>query len=293
MDIRTMQEVISTSLTEAVHVRPYGGEEYLVSLPFRDSSGDPIELAVSVANSWATIDDGGAIAGLLFSLGQHTANTPAFKLVRDLERAHGLQIDYDEGLVRLSVPEERLYEGVADLAKVVVALHTVVPHIRVTPRRMRSVAGPRLKSRIRGEYRAMNILHLVEPDHEIDGVTVHGWAVDFHWAVQTNSHAREVDVVAADLSVSEPLDRAQRIAALSMDTQGLHQNGDLRVIIDLRADDQRAAQARDFLRHYKDRFHYDLVDFGLAEERSRFLQQAEDELTGPAGAAWREVRLTR
>ena len=69
----------------------------------------------------------GSIAGLLFSLGQDGQDTPAFKLLRDLERTHGLEIDFDEGLVRISVEESNLYDGIAEMAKVVLAMHTVAP----------------------------------------------------------------------------------------------------------------------------------------------------------------------
>ena len=103
--------------------------ECLVRLPFWDNEGDPIELTVAIEAGRATIDDAGSIAGLLFSLGQDDEDSSAFKLLKDLGRTHGLEIDFDEGLVRLSVEESNLYDGIAEMAKIVLAMHTVAPLI--------------------------------------------------------------------------------------------------------------------------------------------------------------------
>ena len=145
MDCEKTLELIRTKLGEGTHLRKFTDRECLIRLPFWDNVGDPIEISVSTDGVRATIDDAGAIAGILFSLGQHTQDTPAFKLLMNLERAHGLEVDFNEGLLKVSVPDKDLYYGVAELTKIVLALHTVTPHIRVAPRRMKSLGGKRLR----------------------------------------------------------------------------------------------------------------------------------------------------
>ena len=131
MDYQRLEASIQGGFSYWTKVIPLDSGECLVRLPFWDGEGDPIELTVSVEAGCATIDDAGSIAGMLFSLGQDDQDTQAFKLLKDLERTHGLEIDFDEGLVRVSVEESKLYDGIAEMAKVVLAMHTVVPLIAV------------------------------------------------------------------------------------------------------------------------------------------------------------------
>ena len=155
---------------------PLDSGECLVRLPFWDGEGDPVELTVAISSGQATIDDAGSVAGLLFSLGQDDQATPAFKLLDDLQRTHRFEIDFDDGLIRVSVPENHLYDGIAEMAKVVLAMHTVVPHIRVSPRRVGSY-GPRLRSKITRRYRQLKILDMVERSYPLAGATHTDWPV--------------------------------------------------------------------------------------------------------------------
>ena len=131
MDYQQLEESIRAGFSDWTKVILLDSGECLIRLPFWDSDGDPIELTVAVELGRATIDDAGSIAGLLFSLGQDDQDAPAFKLLEDLKRTHGLEIDFDEGLVRVSVEESNLYDGVAEMAKIVLAMHTVAPLITI------------------------------------------------------------------------------------------------------------------------------------------------------------------
>ncbi len=289
MNSQKALECILNEIADGVVARAISTEECIIRMPFRDGAGDPIELSVDSDGSQATIDDVGAIAGLLFSLGQHTHETPAFRLLKALEKAHELDIDFDSGLVKVSVPESKLYEGITELTKVILTLHTVVPHIRVSPKRIKPLGATRLKSKIRRQYRDLQVLDLVEPDLQIDGLTVQGWPVDFHWSLQANGAAYDIDVITTDLRVAEPLERAQRIAAFSMDTQDRHatHSGSLRVVIETPIEDPKAVEAAGFIRQYSERLKYQVFDFNQPTERAKFFTTSVDELTGEAGTHWR------
>ena len=131
MDFQRLEESIQGGFSDWTKVISLDSGECLVRLPFWDGDGDPIELTVAVEAGRATIDDAGSIAGLLFSLGQDDQDAPAFRLLEDLKRTHGLEIDFDEGLVRASVEESNLYDGIAEMTKVVLAMHTVAPLIAI------------------------------------------------------------------------------------------------------------------------------------------------------------------
>ena len=169
----------------------------------------------------------------------------------------------------------------------------MVPHIRVAPRRMRSSGGPRLKSKIRSQYRESKILHLVDPDFQIDGETVQGWPVDFHWSIQSNGNKHDINVVAADLSVSDPLEKAQRIAALSMDTHSKHSEGagNLRVVMETR--DSRAKEAGQFIRRYSKELEYEVFDFSENSERTVILQNCCGRDNRPSGSPLEELWMSR
>ena len=276
MDCRKLRERILSRFGDLTEVRLLNSHECLVRLPFWDGTGDPIELSVYMDGERATIDDAGAISGLLFSLGQHNEGTPAFKLLENLVRTHGLEIDFDEGLVKLSVADRDLYEGIAELAKVILAIHTTVPHIRVSPRRTGSL-GPRLRSKIAHRYQELNILDLVQRSYHLSGAAEQSWPVDFHWLVRSNGHSHAVNVVAADLSVAEPFEKAHKIAALSVDTARDREGpgGDkLRVVMERPVGNARSVDAADFIRFHSNGLAYEVFDLGNQDEQSEFYRMS-------------------
>ena len=290
MNCKSIEESIQAGFTEWSLVRPLASGECLVRLPFWDGNGDPIDLTVTVEDGLAAISDNGSIAGLLFSLGQDHQGTPALKLLDDLARAHNLKINFDEGLVQLSISEEEIYDGIAEMAKVVLSMKTVVPHIRVFPRRLGSF-GPRLKSRVARRYRELEILDLLERSYPLAGATVSDWPIDFHWSVGRNGSSYDVNVVTADLKVAEPLEKAQKIAMLSVDTREQHQPGIglLRVVIESQDDNDQALKAQEFLRYHSDELAYRVYDLRSQDESSEFYSSSVRELTTDVTGAWAEL----
>ena len=290
MNCQTILENIRSGFSDWTQVIPLDSGECLVRLPFWDGAGDPVQLIVATEEGRATIDDAGSIAGLLFSLGQDEHRTPAFKLLEDLGRAHGLEIDFDEGLVRVSLSEGDLYDGVTEMAKVVLAMHTVVPHIRVSQRRLGSF-GPRLKSRVARKYRELEILDLLERSYPLAGATVSDWPIDFHWSVGRNGSSYDVNVVTADLRVAEPLEKAQKIAMLSVDTREQHQPGIglLRVVIESQEDNDQALKAQEFLRYHSDELAFRVFDLRSQDESSEFYSSSVRELTTDIPGSWAEL----
>ena len=294
MDCQMLKERLLTGLRDWTEVRPLNDGGCLVVLPFWDDSGDPITVCVSTNEGRTVIDDGGSVAGLLFSLGQHDETTPAFKLLESLQRTHGLELDFGEGLVKLSVDEGDIYDGIAEMAKVVMAVHTVAPHIRVNRRSTRSF-GPRLRSKITQRYRQMQVLDLVERRHRIDGAKVEGWPIDFRWSIGSNGQSKSVHVVAADLGVVEPLDKAQKVVALSLDTrvQRRREQGQLRVVFETRAGSSASAEAGEFLRFHGHELAYEVFDWGITDESSNFFTMAANELMSQAGEPWGSAMARR
>ena len=273
---------------EGLSVVHLSDDDWMIQTPLIDSSGDPINIAVSRRDGSFSFDDTGAIAGHLFSLGQHTQDTPAFKLLSDLAKAYSLAIDFDEGVVRASSDFNGSLDAFVDLTKVVVTMLTSTAHMRIRPRRLR-ILGPRLRSRIRREYQRVKILALVEPDYELPGM-IEKWPIDFHWQVSGDDHdgRRNVYVVAADLNVLEPLRKAERLSALAIDTREMARRNHLRVVIDTHGENSETSRAAQFIRQYSDSLGYRVFDFGDADQQRSFVNLSAEELLGPAGSHWRD-----
>ena len=293
MNCQTIEASIREGFSEWTSVTSLDSGECLVRLPFWDGAGDPIELTVTMGSGKALIDDAGSVAGLLFSLGQDDQATPAFKLLDDLQRTHGFEIDFDNGVIKLSVAEENLYGGVTEMAKVILAMTTVVPHIRVAPRRVGSF-GPRLRSRITRRYRQLKILDMVQRSYALAGATVSDWPVDFHWSVGRNGSSYDVNVVTADLAVSEPLVKAHKVASLSLDTREQHQHGKgrLRVVIESHVNHNESLIAAEFLRVHSDALDFRLFDLGKPDESSAFYSSSEEELLTGVPEPWAGIMST-
>ena len=294
MNCRWLEESIGRGFSEWSKVRSLDSGECLVRLPFWDGEGDPIELTVAVEEGRAAINDTGSIAGILFSLGQDHQGTPAFKLLEDLAKAHNLEINFDDGLVKLSIPEADIYAGIAEMAKVVLTMKTVVPHIRQSQRRQRSF-GPRLRTKVARQYRNLEVFDLIQKSYQLDGATVSGWPIDFRWSVGHNGSSYAVDVVTADLSVSEPFAKPQKIVSLSLDTRQLHQprNGRLRVVTESQTDNDQAIEALDFLRFHSSELDYHVFDLREHDESAEFYNSSVMEITTNVPKPWAELMLSR
>ena len=294
MDCQMIEENIRSGFSSWTKVTSLNSGGCRVRLPFWDGAGDPIDFAVSIDAGKATIDDAGSIAGLLFSLGLDEVSTPAFKLLNDLRRTHDLEIDFDNGLVKITVSEDNLYRGIAEMAKVVLAMHTVVPHIRVTPRPSRSF-GPRLKSKIAKRYRELKILGLVHRSYKVEGATVPVWPIDYHWTVGHNGSSYAVNVVAADLGVADPFAKAYKIAAMSVDTREHLRSGSgmLRVVFESQNDSAQSLEAADFLRCHSSELDYRVFDLQNREENSEFYDSSFKELMTCVPKAWMDLLSAR
>ncbi len=279
-------------LLEDTKVRPLGNAGCTVQIPFFDNAGDPITITVHQENGHYVIDDGGAIAGHLFATGQHTENTPAYKLLWELHKAYDLEIDRNEGVVKSIAQEHDLIDVVMNVAKVVVTIITTTPHIRIYPQRIRRF-GPRLRARIKEDYSKREILSLVEQNYELSGLTVERWPIDFHWQVMENQRAQDVFIVAVDLDIAEPLRKAEHLSALALDVKGQRSDSSLRVVIDRRGKDADARVAASFLQEHRKSLGFLLFDFGLDKERNEFLERSAGEILGQQGQEWRNLWTRR
>ena len=124
-----IQGYIRQEILRWTSVQPNGPEGHPLRLPFWDNLGDPVEPGVAQDRNGFTIDDGGTIAGILFSLNVHLEGSPAFSLLEKLCAAHRLEIDSGQGCVKTSVTQEDLYDGITEVARVILTMDSAAPHL--------------------------------------------------------------------------------------------------------------------------------------------------------------------
>ena len=274
-------------LTDSVHVRSVGNVGCILDIPFFDNEGDPIRVAIREEGGNVVIHDAALIAGNLFTLGQHTQDTPAFRLLRSLEKPYGLTLDFDNGTVGVTVPRKEMITALMDFTKVLLTITTAMPHIRVEPHRMK-LAGPRLRTKVRDHFKQRKILELAQPDYDLPGETLDKWPVDYRWWVKRNGSVANVYIVLVDLNVLEAQAKAYSLHSMALDARWDHDFDSLRIVIDKRAEIPQSAVAASLIKNYGPRLKYKVYNFEDDVERRRFLEESTDELTSEAGANWRE-----
>lgn len=282
-----LEEQVKKFLADGVKVRPIKDDGCLLQIPYRDSDGDPIRVAVYESGDSITLHDAGVIAGNLFTLGQHTQDTPAFKLLRSLEKAYGLKLDFDNGRVTTTVARNQIGDALMDFSKVILTMVTAIPHIRVGPHRLKPL-GQRLRAKIKGRYKEANILDLVEHDYSLSGETVESWPIDFHWWVERDDSVEHVYVVAVDLDVIEALVKAAKVTTLALDARRSFTNDKLRIVLDSHGENSNASIATSLMKKHSEKLQYKVYDFGQDDERQAFIKQSVDEITGELGEPWRD-----
>jgi len=283
-----LKELVQSLFLNGIKVQALKDDKCLLQIPFYDSDGDPIRIFVLKTEDSVTLNDAGAIAGNLFSLGQHTQDTPAFKLLCNLMKAYGLHIDFNNGLITTTVVDERqMSDAVVDFSKVILTMLTAIPHIRVEPHRLKPL-GQRLKAKIKVQYGQANILDLVEHDILLPGETVGRWPIDFHWWIKQNGQIEQVYVVTVDLDVQESLGKAAKVTALALDIQRNATYDKLRIVIDSHGENSNASVAGSLVKQYGDRLKYKVYDFEKEDERLVFVKQSVNEITSEMGEPWRD-----
>jgi hypothetical protein len=291
IECQNVKERIQKFLRDGVTTYPTKDKTgCVIQIPFHDSEGDPIRVAVYESNGAILLSDGGIVAGHLFTLGQHTQDTPAFKLLRSLEKAYDLHLDFDYGRIAVTVPDNDLCKAILDFSKIIMTMLTSTPHIRVEPHRLKPL-GQRLKVKVRKQFGEDNILDLVEPEYLLPGVTIENWPIDFHWWVKRNGGLEEhTYIVTVDLDVSEAIAKAERVTTLALDARR-SSDDKIRVVVDSHGIESDATVATKLMKAYSNRLNYTVYDFGQENEWRSFINQSVNEVKGEYGKPWREYWL--
>ena len=283
--------VLADVFSSSFELTEVGRDRWEISVPFGDQYGDPLWFSVCYQGGMVTVDDGGAVAGQLFSLEQEQAGSPAYELMSSLIQRHGLIVDHDLGVIRQECGLSRIGETLPWFTRVVLTMLTAAPHLEKKPRQPGSL-GRQLRSRIRDRYVEMDVLHLVGRNGYMQGERMHRWPADFHWQMFSEESPHNVFVLTADLKIQHPLRKAERISTLAFDTRNTRSTHDLRVVIDT-ADlvTDEGFIAADIIRDHGDQLDYAVFDYADDSDQQVFFSQVGKELLSEPASEWRAAFL--
>lgn len=124
-----LDKVVHRAFASSVHLTAVSDDEWEFSVPYGDQRGDPLLFSIRCQDDMVTMDDGGAIAGLLFSMDQDVEGTPAFDLLASLAKRHSMLLDYDEGFVKRVCRLDEVADVLPMFTRVVLTVLTASPHI--------------------------------------------------------------------------------------------------------------------------------------------------------------------
>ena len=255
-------------------------------VPYGDHHGEPLWFSISYEGNRVAIDDGGAVAGLLFSLEQDEEGEPALELLSSLAQRYELLADYDLGLVRGTCSLDEVPNVLPAFTRVVLTLLTASPFLGTKSRRRR-LMGPRLRSRVQAEYKDLGIASYVERRVQIPGRAVAHWQTDFRWQLDLGERYRNVFVLTTDLDILDPIGKANNVSGLALDTMAARERDELRIVIDTKEAGSDALQAADLIRQQESILNYDVYDFAVSSQRNSFLDLAEQEVWSEPAKEWR------
>ena len=282
-----ISKVVSSSFSPQVNLSAVGDDRWEFMVPYGDQRGDPLWVSIVCEGQEVSLDDGGAISGLLFSLDQEDTSSPTYKLLESLARHYGLAIDHDLGVVRKSCPLDRLDETLPSFLRPILTVLTVAPHLEEKPRRRGSL-GRRLKSRVRESCEKIDVFNRVSSTGYLQGNHMNRWPIDLSWQLVSVESPHSIFVLAPDLHTQDPIQKAQRVATLALDTRTGRSNHDLRVVID--TEDlvlDEAFVAAEIIKEYRQELSYGVFDYSDETEWKSFLDQASSELLSEPAKEWR------
>jgi len=250
---------------------------FSIILPFLDHFGEPIEFNISFDEADYSCDDLGRIAGLLFTLNQHTQEAPGHRLVRNVAQSLGIDMDYNYGLLKKGPTPIEDTSTVLEFIKALLALHTAVPALDI--HRAERKRRKRLATRLGREITQLKMPEYVQKQTEVKGEHLR-WPIDYKYIVPLPTGQKEVYVVAVDLWGKDSQGKAGQAISLAADLKSLNGYHDLRIVYDLNGatNDTKAMEAASFIQEWGKDLKYTPFNYGALDEKERFMSLTLQEL---------------
>ena len=277
MNQKDIHELILSQIGQNLTVIPSDGG-FLLTLPFRDYMGDPIEILVQPNHKEIIVEDLGHSAGLLFSLGLHSEGNPAHELIRNLSESYHIFIDYDNGILRQQSSPDVFGSEILEFIKVLISVQTVLPELQ--RRRRGGRGGRRLVAKLGEIIRQLRLPVEVQRQVEVEGKH-ETWQLDYKYVHNHSPKTIDVLILATDLHVKEPRKSAEHALTLAVDVLAIKDSRELRVVYDVDGDgnSNAAKRAALLIDDYQRQVGYRAYNFANLEDKTRLMTQIVQELS--------------
>ena len=228
MNPELLKTVIDGQFSEwmkvSMHPMAAGEEVCRVILPLWEPSGDVVTAYVSESDDQVVIDDGGHISGLLFGARPKGPTTKDRSVVEQLLLDSGLKRDPDTGVVSVETTEDGLRYWLIELGRVIALVPALLPvDPPLSPLSDATKSRGRTAREIRNRLVHEGFSKAILPPHKVRGISDRTHTVDMsyetlrpffelHGGPKTTVH-----VLALDLNVARPFEKADRSIAIAND----------------------------------------------------------------------------
>jgi len=248
----------------------------IISLPYKNFMGEPIEVFVASNDRQIVLEDLGQTAGCLFSTNQYTETAEGHRLLRNIVKTHSVTMDYDRGVLRKELSIESNLTEVFDFIKILVAMNTVMPEFQRPRRAVQRRAH--LASRLSRDVKQLRLPMFVQKHVQVRGKRAN-WVVEFRYSLARHGGDSAVLVACADLSLRKPIDEAAYVLAMAVDIQDIPSDKKLRVVYDVNGSGSEARQAAELISDNQERFRYSAFNYANVEDRDKWTAMTLQELS--------------
>ena len=240
LKVDEVRELLASQFVSMLSVNA-SGDGYKAILPFNDYLGDPIEVFLAFTDGQVVVDDLGRSAGVLFSTGQHSSESPAHHLMRNLSDAYKIKMDYNTGLLSQEIKFNEIRNKINDFIKVLISIQTVVPELQ---RRRRGPTGrTRLSSLIGRDIQQLKLPVHVQRQVEVEGRR-DSWLVDYKYVRKMGPKYEDVLIFTTELNIKEPRKQAEHALALAIDILAIEDSRNLKVVYSLNGNGESSSAYR-------------------------------------------------
>ena len=124
-----LTQAIGKSFKPRLEISRVEESRWEFGVPGGDQHGEPLWFSATLRGNSVTIDDGGAVAGLLFALEQDEEGAPAYELLTSLAQRYDLHVNYDNGVLQKTCSPEKVCDELSAFTRIVLAVLTAAPHL--------------------------------------------------------------------------------------------------------------------------------------------------------------------
>ena len=230
MNCESLKAIIDGQFSDWMTVKPHkmadGGEACRVTMPLLEPNGDVIDVYLTEKNGRFWVNDGGHISGLLFELSYENRSQEHLSALERQLYYTGMKRDQTTGVVYVEADENGLRYWMTEMAQLIAVLPHLLPKRSSNPRSLDSEKNPaflpespRIVWEVSKKLSEAGFGGAIQLNMTVPGHTGIRRRVEFAYTAQQSDFQMEraVYILAFDLNVKNPIEKASRKLAVASD----------------------------------------------------------------------------